>query len=78
MFSEIAWPYESSAETSCPECKHHAKVDGKVHWYWDDSMLELRCRKCFHQWTLRNVDWVLTGKQFVNGERVEPYPERTK
>lgn len=78
MFSDIQWPYESDATVECPGCGTESKQDAKVHWFWDDSELELRCRKCCHQWRLKNVDWILTGKQFVEGKRVEPYPEKVR
>lgn len=70
-FREIDWPYESVAPTKCPGCGHVAKADATTRCYWMDNLLELRCRKCSHQWTLATTNWSLAGKVFVDGERVD-------
>lgn len=69
-FREIYWPYETHHPIACPECRHAARADATVKHYWNDAEIEFRCRKCFHQWTLVNVDYTLAGKQFTDGERV--------
>lgn len=70
-FREIDWPYESCEPAACPDCGHRDKVDATARCYWDDNRIELRCRKCFHQWMLDTPNWCLTGKTFQGGERVD-------
>lgn len=77
-FREIHWPYESFEPVGCPDCGNVAKVDAATKCYWNDNLLELRCRRCAHQWTLATANWALSGKIFQGGERVDGREARTE